>query len=714
MERYDSIVTSCCNGCYFECGLLVHVKDGKVVRITGDEKNPMNRGYICMRGVNYGHLLYHKDRVIYPIMRVKGRKGEKTTWEKISWDKALDIISDRLQEIKEKYGPLSLAVGIDGRPQHWQTILFGRTLGTPNVWACTDLCEGPAIVADHVTVGQLITQMTEPEYEKSKLIVLWGANPEVTHGPYWQNILAAKKTGAKIITIDPRYTKVAEKSDLWVRIRPTTDGALAMGLLNVIIDEELYDRDFVKKWTVGFDRLKERVREYPIELIEKITGVPKETILQIGRMMGSIKPACLYSRTGVTQKNNATQTARAQTILISILGNLDIPGGQPIPKRYPGLVLRGDFVYDPKNRLKPEVENKRIGSQRYPLAARYIHVCHNQSIVHSILHGDPYRIRGVFLTGTNPVLSNPNTRKTWEALKKLDFFVVSDYFMTPTAEMADIVLPAATWIERDDIGTEYNQKCMGVRQKAIEPVGECWEDLKMVLELVKVMKKKGYVKQEESFINWDTVEELNNFRLKNTGMTFKEFKAKGVVLFEPEYKAYEKTGFRTPSGKVELYSSIFEECGYDPLPNFQFPLESPETTPELADKYPTILLSGVKTRPYWHSDGRQLEWARKILPNPEVEINEEDARALGINDDDWVWIESTRGGRVKLIARLSDKIPQGIASAQHAWWFPEKPAPEHGCFDSNINVITIDFPCDSISGTPTYKGLLCKITRAGE
>ncbi|NIO05975.1 MAG: molybdopterin-dependent oxidoreductase [Proteobacteria bacterium] len=710
----EALVTTCCNGCYFECGLVVHVKKGKVVKITGDRKNPMNRGYICIRGVKYKDLLYHKDRLRFPLKRARGRKGERTQWERVSWEEALDSISDRLQEIKEEHGALSLAVAIDGRPQHWQTVLFGRSLGTPNVWACTDLCEGPAIVADHVTVGQLITQMVEPEYEKSKLILLWGANPEVTHGPYWRNIMDAQKGGAKVIAIDPRFTKVAKKADIWVRINPATDGALALGMLYVIINEGLYDREFVAKWTVGFDRLKDRVQEYPVDEVSRITGVPEPEIMHIARMFATIKPACLYSRTGVTQKNNATQTARAQTILAAITGNLDVPGGQPLGNRCPGLVLRGDFIYNPQYRLAPEIEDQRIGAKRYPLAARYIYVCHNQSVVHSILHGDPYRIRGVFLTGTNPVMSNANTRKTWEALKRLDFLVVTDYFMTPTAELADFVLPAATWVERDDIGTEYNQKCMGVRQKAIQPVGDCWEDMKIVFELAKVMKRKGYLREEDTFIPWETVEELNDFRLKDTGMTFQEFKKKGIVYFEPEYKKYELDGFRTPSGKVELHSTLFEEFGYDPLPNFQYPLESEANTPELAKRYPITLLTGVKTRVFWHSDGRQLDWARKILSQPEIEMHPDDAAERGIQDGDWVWVESTRASRVKLKARISADVPKGVASAQHAWWFPEKPAPEHGCFDSNINVITIDIPCDPISGTPTYKGLLCEIARVDE
>jgi anaerobic selenocysteine-containing dehydrogenase len=709
----ERTVTTCCNGCYFECGLIVHVKDGKVVKITGDAKNPMNRGYICIRGVKYKDLLYHKDRVRHPLKRAGGRKGGKAEWKRVSWEEALDSISDRLQNIKETHGPLSLAVAIDGRPQHWQTVLFGRSLGTPNVWACTDLCEGPAIVADHVTVGQLITQMVEPEYEKSKLILLWGANPEVTHGPYWKNIMDAKKGGATIIAIDPRLTKVAEKADIWVRIKPATDGALALGMLNVIINEGLYDREFVEKWTVGFDRLRERAQEYTVNEVSAITGVPEEQIRTLAQMYATIKPASLYSRTGVTQKNNATQTARAQTSLISITGNLDSPGGQPLGNRYPGLVLRGDFIYNSKYRLAPEIEDQRIGAKRYPLAAQYIYVCHNQSVVHSILHGDPYRIRGVFLTGTNPVLSNANCRKTWEALKELEFLAVTDYFMTPTAELADFVLPAATWVERDDIGTEYNQKCMGVRQKAIPPTGECWEDMKIVFELTQVMKKKGYIKEEESFIKWETVEQLNDFRLRDTGMTFEQFKRQGIVTFNPEYRKYEMDGFHTPSGKVELYSSIFEDFAYDPLPHFQYPLESESNTPELARKYPMTLLTGVKTRVFWHSDGRQLDWARKKLRDPEIEIHPKDAAKRGIKEGDWVWVESTRASRVKLKAKISEVVPEGVASAQHAWWFPEKPPPEHGCFDSNINVITIDIPCDPISGTPTYKGLLCEITKVG-
>ncbi len=707
-EKARKVVT-CSNACYFECGHIVHVKDEQIIKIEGNKDNPLGHGYICNRCRNFTQLVYHPDRITYPMKNV-GIKGVQNKWVRVSWDEALNLVVEGLQRVKEKYGPYALVAAIDGRPQTWQAALFIRSLGSPNIWGCTDICEGPAMVADIVTTGTLITELTEPDFEDAKYLLVWGANTIVTHSPYWiQMTKARKRNNAKIVVIDIHRSETAEKADQYIQIKPSTDAALSMALMHVIIKEDLYDREFVEKWCYGFDKLEERIQDWAPERAANITGIDKATIIQLAREYANHSPgALLYDRTGVTQRYGSTQAARANTCLVAITGNIDVPGGNTIMQHYPGLHTRSELYLNPQWRLTPEIETNAIGAKRFPLMWQCVHVCHSQSVVKAILDEDPYPVKGVFLMGSNLVISTPENRLTWEALKKLDFMSACDFFLTPTAECADVFLPAATWPERNDVGGEYNQKCMCVRQAAIEPVGEAREDAEIVIELAKLMKKKGYITDDDSFIKWSSLEEFNDWRLKDTGMTFEELKEAGIKRYEHQYKSYEKNGFKTPTGKVELYSTLYENYQYDPLPNYvEFP-EGEHTTPELYEKYP-LVMTVAKVKPYWHSDGRQIPWARETIPNPEILIHPEDAEKRKIQNGDWVWVENTKARRIKLKVSVTDKMQKGVLIGRHAWWFPEKPDPDHGAFESNMNVLTNHEPCDPVSGAPSFRGFLVEI-----
>jgi len=305
------------------------------------------------------------------------------------------------------------------------------------------------------------------------------------------------------------------------------------------------------------------------------------------------------------------------------------------------------------------------------------------------------------------VVNQQNVKRVWEALKKLNLLVVTDFFMTPTAELADYVLPATTWLERDECCDVMYLNCIAARQKAIEPLFECWDDMKIAIELIKRIPWAN-----KQFIPWNDVNEFNDFRVREIGLTFDEFKKKGYLTTQRSYKKYEKQGFNTPTGKVELYSSIFENLGYDPLPSFKEPQESPVTTPQLAKDYPFILITGGRYIGYFHSEGRQIARLRKMVPDPEIQIHPATAKHLGIEEGSWVWLETpkVRGERVKLKARVTTDVDPRVVHAAHAWWFPEKPAPEHGCFDSNIDVVLSDDPPrDPICGSVATRGTLCRI-----
>jgi len=692
---------------------LVHVKDGKVTQVRGDPKHPASRGYICIKAKAQPQLIYHPDRLKFPMKRV-GAKGSGQ-WERISWDEALDGIATSFTQVKATYGAECIATmhGTGPRSSTPATTLLAHALGSPNVVSTNlHICYAPSMTAGICTFGHSVMMEVGPDYLGAKCILIWGANPQVSHGPRGRDIIEAKQRGAKLIVIDPRRTNLARKADLWLQIRPGTDAALALAMINTLIEQELYDKQFVNRWCYGFDQLRSHIRSYTPRWAADLTWIPADLIMEATRVYAKSKPAAFHHRVAVEHNINSSQTLRAFNILIALTGNIDVPGGNLIPTPLQGYV-RGQAIYGRESpvKLTPEVEQKRLGAEQYPLIsgtdARTITFVHAALAVEAMLTSKPYPIKVLYCAGGNPVVNQQNVKRVWEALGKLSLLVVADFFMTPTAELADYVLPVAAWLERDECCDGMYQNCIAARQKVVEPVGECWDDMKIVVELVKRIPWAN-----RRYLPWNTVEEFNDFRVRGLGMTFQEFKTKGYVTVLPQYRKYEDHGFDTPTKKVELYSTVLEKLGYDPLPRYIEPPESPISTPELLADYPLILISGGRYVGYFHSEGRQIPMLRKLAPDPEIEIHPATAERLAIKSGDWVWIETPRakGEKVKLKAKVTTNIDPRVVHAAHAWWFPEKLPPEHGCFDSNINVVLSDNPPrDPICGSIPTRGTLCRI-----
>ena len=710
----EEIIRSVCQACHCECGVFVHLEDGRVTKIKGDKDNPMNRGFTCVKGRAQQELLYHPDRVLYPMKRT-GERGSGN-WERISWDQALEEITEKLMNLKEENGPESFATmhGTGPRPTHYSTPLLAHALGSPNMIS-TDyhICWVPSGVAGRATMG--MTNMVEKgvDYINADCIMTVGGNPLASHPPRGMDLLeAVRKRKAKLIVVDPFRTELAEKADLWLQIRPGTDVALALGMIKVIIDEGLYDKDFVANWCHGFEDLKERVQEYPLERVEEITWVPAPQIEAAARMYATIKPAVMHQRVAVEHNLNSTQTCRALAIMIALTGNFDIPGGNIFPVPVPGYISFGMLCGDGDMfRIDPEIARKRIGAEEYPLIsgpeAPYPFVA-APLVTDNLMTGKPYPIKSIFCAGGNPILNQQDVKRFWRLLKeKVELLVVADFFMQPTAEIADYVLPAATWMERDDCCDCNYHNFVAARQKVIEPLGECWHDMKMSIEIAKRIPWA-----DRRFLPWDTVEEFNDALLEGAGISFDELKQKPGIEVPMKYKKYEEQGFRTPTGKAELYATTFEKHGYDPLPYYKEPPESPVSTPELTGEYPYILYTGNRHVEFFHSEGRQIPMLREKVPDPLMEIHPDTAKAEDIQDGDWVWIETpqVKGERVRFKARVTDRMHPRMIHARHGWWFPEKPGPEHGCFESNINVVTTDDPPrEEICASVRTRGTLCRI-----
>ena len=685
----NGVVKTSCGLCLTYCGMLVHLQDGKVVKIEGDPDSPNSKGVLCVRGLAAAERLYHPDRLKHPQKRL-GERGEGK-WQQISWDEALDTIADEMIKAKKDYGAESVSFMYGSAKGYNIESFVGRcanTFGTPNVGNAAHVCFQPTSFSAVLTCGA----NPAPDYEyPPACILLWGVNPFETFIIEVEPIRQALARGTKLIVVDPRKVGFANQADFWLQPRPGTDLALALGMINVIVNEELYDKAFVDKWTVGFDKLSKHVQDYPPQRVEEVTWVPADTIIKAARLYATSKPACIHSGNSLEHNINSFQAGRAISILRAITGNLGVPGGDLIRKPIP--VVDRQAIALPDKRSKEQWE-KRVGGRYVPMYSAVPF----QSLVKAILEEKPYPIRVVYLCGANPLLTYSDAQAVYKALKKVHFFAASDMFMTPSAALADIVLPAASFLEFDSISSP---NLVQIQQKVAQ-VGECWPDYKIFNELAKKVGIGQYF--------WDDADEFLDFVLKPCGITFEEFKKIGVIHEPKVYRTYEADGkFNTPSGKVEIYSDRLQKWGFDPLPTYRELPETPISDPELAKEYPLILTT-CKVAPFRHSSDRYIHTLRGMQPEPLVEIHPKIAKKLGIKDGDWVYIENKRG-RIKQKAVLTTGIDPRVVRVDYGWWFPEKGASElYGWAESNVNVLTDNEPpYNHEIGSNQLRGILCKV-----
>jgi anaerobic selenocysteine-containing dehydrogenase len=714
MKERSKIVRTVCDRCHCECGVLVHVVDGKAVKIEGDPDHPINEGSMCAKGLAALQAVYHPDRILYPLRRA-GQRGEGK-WQRISWDVALDTVATKFKETLERYGPESITWSWGDAASHntWISKQAWLTaMKAPNhLHSDAHYCFYPVGLANRATFGEMVTSEGSPDYKNSRCIMIWGGNPVMSHPCPARDMMIGKRKGAKIIVVDPRFTETASKADLWLQIRPGADDALALSILNVIINEELYDKEFVDKWCLGFEPLKERVERYTPRWASEITWIREEEIIQAARMFATNKPASMHTRMGVCMSTNTVQTIRAISILLAICGNLDIEGGN-IFKRFPkGYRSRREIPHQ-ELRLPPEVEDRKIGAKEFPLFSGSHslvgNLSHPPSVIHAMLTGKPYPIKALWVCN-DLLLCLEGARETREALMNLDFMVGSDFFMTPTLELCDVILPPCTYLEREEaVESLCSVNTISARQKVIDPIGECRNEKDIDFEVIRRMG----LKLPDQF---QTPEQFNDYCVKGMGITYEDFKRMGYISEPIRYKKYEQEGFKTPSGKVEIYSSIFEEFGYDPLPFYQENPETPISVPELAKEYPFILITGSRHVVYFHSANREVPWLREIAPEPRVTIHPEAATQVGIQEGDWAWIEAPKGrGRIRMRAELSEEMHPQVVHVPSHWWFPEIKEPSHGCWDVNINaILSNDPPYDPITGATPLRGCLCKVYKVGE
>ena len=688
-------ICSICNP-LSHCGVDAYVKDGVVVKVEGSKENPHSGGTLCSKGNANRQYIYHKDRIRTPLIK----KGDKASvdYVSISWEEALDLIASRLLKIKEESGPESV-VFYAGYPKWMRPFLkrLAHSFGSPNYCTESSTCFRASFMGAALNYGA----MGPGDVARSKCLLVWSSNPFYSNTTITRGILDARERGLKIIDVGPLITPLTAHADIHLRIRPGTSGALALAMANVIIGEGLYDREFVQNYTLGFEEYRAYVAQFTPSVAEEITGVPAEKIVEAARLYATTKPAAMMnSASPTTHHTNGVQNHRALVALVGLTGNYDMPGGNPlVPPAWlyvpsGGLVTREPEFEEPR---QWEEMAPRVGQDVHPAWCRLVPEAQAMQLPFQIQSGKPYPIRAMLGFGLNHRMW-PGQDFMEASLKKLDFLVDVDLFMTDTARLADLVLPACTSFERSELKF-YPQKYVIWTQPAIRPLWESRSDAEIIFDLARRMvpddalMQKGY----EACVDWilePTKLTLDELKKYPAGYTVKDVKA-------PPFQKYKKNGFATPSGKMEFTSTILAETGYDPLPVYREPKLSPRSTPDVAKEFPLILTTGARLPMFLHSRTFRLDWTRSLRPDPMVDINPQDARERGIAQDDWVSLVTSRSS-MKVRANLTEIVPPGVVNMYHD--YP----------DASVNLLIEPDYRDPISGFPGFKSLLCEVKKLTE
>ena len=702
-----------------QCGLDCYVKDGRIIKVEGSLENPHSGGTLCAKGAAQRQWIYHEERLRTPLKRVGPRgSGEMVP---ISWTEALDTITQNLHKLKAESGPESV-VFYCGYPKQMRPFVqrLAFLYGSPNYCTESSTCFTAMSMGWRLDYGQ----MAGPDLAHTKLLFVWTGNPFYAGTPNARKLMDAKERGVKFVVVDPRNSPIAAIADLHLKLRPGTDGALALAMANVIISEGLYDRQFVAEWTRGFDEYRAYAATFTLERAEEITGVAAALIREAAILYATTKPAAMMpSSTPVVHHTNGVQNQRAAAMLVGLTGNFDIPGGnvaQPagwLEVGGAGFTTREHPFKMPRkwSDLPP-----RVGGERFPVWTEMIDQGQAMDIPRQINTGDPYPLRGFVGFGVNYRMF-PGSTGWLEAVQKLDFICITDLFATDTSKYADIVLPACGSVERSEV-RGYPQKHVIATQPVIEPIGESRSDTDIIFGLA---QKLGLDYQDYDGVPGGATAERGGFLpngapdfgeafdaamdwiLQPSGMTMAELKKypEGMPVPNPipvTYKKYEKNGFPTPSGKMEFSSVLLEKHsdrpGIDGLPIYNEPKLSPVSTPEVAVDYPLVLGTGTRLPMFIHSRTFRLPWTRSLRRDAMVDLNPADATLYGIAQGDFVEL-STPQGAIQVKANVTELARPGVAHMYHD--YPE----------ADVNSLLPGDYLDPISGFPGFKASLCAVKK---
>ena len=712
-------------GCHLGCGVLVYSKDGEIVRVEGDPENPYNQGRLCPRCVAVTDIFNNPSRITQPMKRAREDRG-KDKWVPISWDEALDMVESRFNEYKEKYGAESV-VFLQGTGRDIAAYIsrLAWSFGSPNyTFSLSNVaCFGPRILASTMLAGtfmigdysqQFIDRYENPEWQCPGVTVIWGNNPLVANsdGAYGHWVTDVLQRGSKLLVVDPRLTWLAAQADLWLQVRPGSDGALGLGICNALIQNEWYDKEFVEQRVYGFDEFAEMCAEWTPERTEEVTWVPADKVVAAARLIAENGPALLQWGVALDQREGCADGSRAILSIFALTGNIEKPGSMVV-----GPELLKYITGWGRDLLSYDAEEKRIGTDELILYKVGLQVASiNKMIDHMIEQPEDYPLKASWLQTVNTITcGSVDNERTIEAFDNLGFNVVVDLFMTPMAmRLGELFLPVCTYGERNGIrcgdGTQRGETI----NAAVPPAGETRSDMEINLELGRRFNPEAWP--------WESVEEMFSTILEPSGMSFEEVRETAPSYLPFQYKKYEKglmtptgdPGFPTPTMKLELSSQMCEFLGFDPLPRYVEPTMTPLSQPELYEEYPLVLTTGARRHNTFHSENRQAPHLRHIHPEPTIQIHPDAAEKFGVKDGQWVWVEgpvSTTGrtARVKRIAEVTPIVDPRVASTDHGWWHPEgDPEKLYDVMDLNINNL-ISWSSGNTGVGANYKCILCKI-----
>jgi anaerobic selenocysteine-containing dehydrogenase len=755
-----------CGLCIARCGTVAVLEDGHFTRLEPDPTHPTGQA-LCAKGRAAPELVYSPKRLTHPLRRTRPKGDPDPGWQRIGWDEALHLTASAMRRIAERDGPEAVCFSIsspsttaigDGLP-------FIRRLmnafGTPNAVSSLELCGWGRGGATSYTfgVGCVATGGgggAMADIANAGCLILWGYNPSYSRLTHATATIKALKRGMKLIVVDPRHVGLASKADLWLRVRPGTDGALALGVANLMIRQGWYDRDFIRTWSNGpmlvrsdtgrvldlaWDTVADRAvpfdgdstnyalegeyevdgvvchpvfelysrlcQKYSPEKVEEICWIPRARVEETARLIWHSRPVAYYAWSGHEQQANTTQTARAMSVLYALTGCFDAPGGNVLLPAPAANAVTGEELPAAK-RMAPA-----LGLAERPLGPARSGNVTTRELSRAILEGKPYPVRGLLGFGSNMLLAHADGARVRNALAALEFYAHSDLFMTPTAEMADVVLPVTSCFERPalKLGFEISpeaQSLIQYRQLVASPPGEARADTEIVFELA---KRLGLGEQF-----WDgDIEAAYRHQLGPSGVTLEQLRNSpgGVrVPLETRHRKYSANGFATPSRRVEIYSQTFLEHGYAPLPDFEEPQISPVARPDIAMRFP-LILTCAKPTVFCQTQHRGLPSLRMRSPDPEIDLHPIAAKARGIGNGDWVTIE-TPDGSARARAKFNEGIDARVVVGEHGWWqaCEELGAPGYDPFShngANFNLLIGGSALDPVSGTASHRAYLCDV-----
>ena len=682
------------------CGVDCYVKDGKIIRVEGTPDHPFNHGKLCTKGSSLRNYVYRKDRIKTPLKRV-GERGEGK-FEPISWDEAYDIIAEKLLATREKYGASSVAF-FSGYCKWYRPVFhrFAHVFGSVNFGTDDCCCSGSMVIAHKVTAGTV----GGPDMGHANTYLGWNYDGYYSNHLSVGGVQALKARGGKVIVIDIRKTPAAKNlADIFLQIKPGTDGALALGMGKLIIDNGWADMDYVNKYVYGFEQYKELVQQYPLDKVAEITGLDPDDIYEATKLFATNGPACTnFSASALVHHINGFNTQRAIVCLEALTGNFDRPGGN-VPGTATYIHKQAGFrsrEEEFRSNRYPKDGPVRIGGERFPLWEAQFDEFQGMDLQRQIEEGTPYPVKAVFALGMNAKMFPQTDRLLKTMAEKLDFFVDTDLFMTMTAKYADIVLPACSSLERGEIKA-YGGGYLFYTNPVIPPLYESKSDTDILCDLARKMDlddpylKGGY----DACMEWI---------FDGIGISIADLKKAGKPTKIPIAKWPQpvgemlKNGFPAKTGKIEFYSTAIEEIdpkyGLDPLPSYRDPLED-QNDPETKEKYPFYLCTGARLAHTLHSRTQETPWLRSLLPDPTCEVNWDDAARLGMKDGDWA-ILSSPYGEIRLRVKTTGKIEPGVILSLH------------GYTEANVNELIGRDHLDPYSGYPGFKGMRCNIRKEG-